>query len=90
MSHTIRNKNQLLLRVRRIRGQINAIEKQLEQEEDCSTVLLTVASVRGAINGLMVQIIEGHIRDHVGDPDKPGQRARAIKMLVDVVSTYLK
>jgi FrmR/RcnR family transcriptional regulator, repressor of frmRAB operon len=92
MSHTIRDKDRLLARVRRIRGQVEAAQRQLEEEADCSTVLLTVASARGAINGLMSQIIEGHIREHVADPDRqPGiERAKATQMLIDVVERYLK
>ena len=90
MSHTIRDKDQLLLRVRKIRGQINAVERQLEQEEDCSTVLLTVAAARGAINGLMARIIEGHIKEHIAEPGKPGEKARATQMLIDVVNRYMK
>ena len=74
MSHTIRDKKQLLLRVHRIRGQIDAVERQLQEEEDCSTVLLTVSAARGAINGLMAQIIEGHIRDHVASSDKAREK----------------
>ena len=69
MAHTIRDKKKLLNRVRRIQGQIAAVEKVLDQEQDCSTILLTIAACRGAINGLMAEIIEGHIRFHVVDPD---------------------
>jgi len=90
MSHTIRDKNQLLLRVRRIRGQLDAVERQLQEEQDCSTVLLTVSSARGAINGLMAEIIEGHIRERVADPHTRGEKARATQLLVDVVNRYLK
>src|SRR5262249_44047588 len=64
MAHTIRDKKKLLNRVRRIRGQIDAVEKALDQEQDCSTILLTIAACRGAINSLMAEIIEGHIRFH--------------------------
>jgi DNA-binding FrmR family transcriptional regulator len=89
---TIRDKNQLLLRVRRIRGQLAAVERQLEREEDCSTVLLTVAAARGAVNGLVAEIIEGHIREHVSDPDRQpkSERAKDTQTLIDVVRTYLK
>ena len=54
MAHTIRDKKKLLNRVRRIQGQIAAVEKALDQEQDCSTILLTIAACRGAINSLMV------------------------------------
>jgi FrmR/RcnR family transcriptional regulator, repressor of frmRAB operon len=92
MAHTIRDKKKLLNRVRRIRGQIDAVEKALDQEQDCSTILLTIAACRGAINGLMAEIIEGHIRFHVVDPDQhpTSERAKAAQELIDVVKAYLK
>jgi FrmR/RcnR family transcriptional regulator, repressor of frmRAB operon len=77
MAHTIRDKNKLLNRVRRIRGQIDAVAKALEEERDCSAILLNIAACRGAINGLMAEIIEGHIPHHVVDPDKQPSTERA-------------
>ena len=92
MAHTIRDKKKLLNRVRRIRGQVEAIEKALDQERDCSELLQTIAACRGAINGLMAEVIEGHIRFHVVDPDeKPtSKQAKAAQELMDVVKTYLR
>jgi DNA-binding FrmR family transcriptional regulator len=92
MAHTIRDKKKLLNRLRRIRGQVDAIERLLEQEEDCSAILQTIAACRGAVNGLMAEVIEGHIRFHIVDPDhRPtSQRARAARELMDVLQTYLK
>jgi DNA-binding FrmR family transcriptional regulator len=92
VAHTIRGKNKLLNRVRRIRGQVDAIERALEQEQDCTDLLRTIAACRGAINGLMGEVIEGHIRYHVVDPDaRPTSRqAIAAQELMDVVKTYLK
>jgi len=92
MAHTIRDKKKLLNRVRRIRGQMDAVEKALDQEHDCSTILLTIAACRGAINSLMAEIIEGHIRHHVLDPnhDPISEKARAAQELIDVVKAYLK
>lgn len=93
MAHTQRDKKKLLNRVRRIRGQVDAIERALEAEtEECSSILQTIASCRGAINGLMAEVIEGHIRFHVIDQiHKPttGQ-SEAAQELIDVVNTYLK
>lgn len=92
MAHTVRDKKKLLNRVRRIRGQVEAIEKALDQERDCSELLQTIAACRGAINGLMAEVIEGHIRFHVVDPDsKPtSDQAKAAQELMDVVKTYLR
>jgi DNA-binding FrmR family transcriptional regulator len=92
MAHTIREKTKLLARVRRIRGQMDAIERGLESELDCGQVLQLLASVRGALNGLMVEVIEDHIRFHVIDPahEKNRERAKGAEELIEVVRSYLK
>ena len=92
MVHTIREKNKLLARVRRIRGQVEAIERALETEIGCADVLQVIASVRGAMNGLMAEVMEDHIRFHVVDPAREPnkQRAQGAQELIDVVRTYLK
>jgi DNA-binding FrmR family transcriptional regulator len=91
MSHTIRAKAKLLARVRRIRGQVEAIERALEAEASCAEVLQVLASVRGAVNGVMAEVIEDHVRCHVADPSLPNkQRATATEELLDVVRSYLR
>jgi DNA-binding FrmR family transcriptional regulator len=92
MSHTTKHKTKLLARVRRLKGQMEAVERALEAEAPCSQVLNQVASVRGAVAGLMAELIEDHIREHVVDPDKETDVARAegAAELIDVVRTYLK
>ncbi len=92
MAHTIRDKKKLLNRVRRIRGQLEAIGKSLEEERDCSAMLQLIAACRGAMNGLMAEVLEGHVRMHVLDPDKnpTSQQAKAAQELLDVVKAYLK
>lgn len=94
MSHTVRDKKKLLNRVRRIRGQIDGIERLLlqEKDEDCFVVLQTIAACRGAMNGLMAEVIEGHINDHVINPAHAptSEQSQAAKELIEVVRTYLK
>jgi FrmR/RcnR family transcriptional regulator, repressor of frmRAB operon len=92
MAHTIKNKKKTLDRVRRIRGQVEGIERALNEERDCSEILQTIAACRGAINALMSEIIEGHIRFHVVNPDRKlkARRDEAVEELVDVVKAYLK
>lgn len=92
MAHLIRDKKKLLNRVRRIRGQLNAIERDLEADRDCTETLQTIAACRGAIDGLMAQVMEGHIRFHVIDPHtKPtAEQAKAAEELIDVIRTYLR
>jgi DNA-binding FrmR family transcriptional regulator len=90
--HTIRKKTELLNRVRRISGQVKAIENALNSEEECGSVLQLIASVRGATNGLMAEILEEHIRFHVlGIQDQPDDmRIKGADEVVEVVRTYLK
>lgn len=92
MAHTIQDKKKLLQRVRRIRGQVEAIEKALEAEQDCDTVLQTIAACRGAMNGLMCELIQGHIKHHVHDGRKPltAEQKRATETLLGVIRAYLK
>jgi FrmR/RcnR family transcriptional regulator, repressor of frmRAB operon len=92
MSHTIRQKTKLLNRVRRLRGQVEAIERALEAEAECIEVMQLVVSVRGAANGLMAELLEDHIRFHVSDPvrDPNAARAKGSEQLIDVVHAYLR
>lgn len=92
MSHTIKEKAKLLARVRRLKGQMEAVERALEAEVECGQVLQLVASVRGALNGLTIELIEDHIVHHVVDPDSEpdADKARGAADLIEVVRTYLK
>jgi DNA-binding FrmR family transcriptional regulator len=100
MAHTIKNKEKLINRVRRIRGQIEAIEKALVQERECSHILQTIAACRGAINGLMAEVMEDQIRVHVDEPRRrapartsrssSAQQAQETEDLIAVIKTYLR
>ena len=92
MSHTLRDKQKLLARVRRIRGQVEAIERSLEAEAGCEQVMHLLASTRAAMAGLMAEVVEDHVRTHLVDPDlHPGALDNdAADALLAVVRTYLK
>jgi DNA-binding FrmR family transcriptional regulator len=92
MAHTVREKKKLLNRVRRIRGQVDAVEKGLEAEDDCALIIQTIAAARGALNGLMAELLEGHVREHLIDAHRKPTHAQleAAEVLVDVVRSYLK
>jgi DNA-binding FrmR family transcriptional regulator len=92
MAHTARDKEKLLLRVRKIRGQIDALERALGEESECADVLQLMAACRGALNGLMAEVMEGHIRFHVLSPHTStnSPQVEAAEELIDVVKAYLK
>lgn len=91
MAHTIRNKKKLLTRIRRIKGQAEALEKALEQQKECIDVLQQIAAIRGAVNGLMSEVLEGHIKEHLGaDHISHEQRQADVTKVVAVLKSYLK
>ena len=90
MPHTTREKEKLVARVRRISGQLRAVEKALEDEQECSSVMQLIASCRGALNGLMSEVIEGHMNEHVADEKNAGKRKIAADELLEILKTYLR
>jgi DNA-binding FrmR family transcriptional regulator len=92
MAHTVKSKSKLLARVRRIKGQVEAVERALEAQIGCTDVLMLVASLRGAVRGLSAEVLEDHIRNHVVNPDtdRDPERAKGAAELIEVVRTYLK
>lgn len=88
MSHTVQNKKALITRVRRISGQVGALERALESDADCDSVLQQAASIRGAVQGLMSQLLEEHLREHVA-----ASQPKALKELEPVLAvlrSYLR
>lgn len=92
MPHIHGNKARLVARIRRIKGQVTAIEKDIEEDGECHRVLQAIAACRGALNGLMAEVIDGHVRFHVIDPaTNPSlEQQEAAEQLLEVVNAYLK
>ena len=92
VTHTVREKQKLLARVRRIRGQVEAIERALDSEAGCEKVMHLIAGVRGAVAGLMAEVVEEHVRTHLVDAEKHPEalNSEAAQQLLDVVRTYLR
>ncbi|MGD0227451.1 MAG: metal/formaldehyde-sensitive transcriptional repressor [Terriglobia bacterium] len=92
MSHTIKDKKELILRSKRIQGQVDALVRALTEERDCSDVLQLMSAARGAMNSLMAELLEGHIRSHVLDgKQKPtSEQVAAADEVIAMVKSYLK
>jgi len=91
MAHTIKGKRPLLARVRRINGQVEALERALDQESECADVLQQIAAIRGAVSGLMTQVLEEHLRDHLGqDVEDSKTRGSDLEQVIRILRSYLK
>ena len=91
MSHTVASKTQIIARVRRIAGQLNGIERALEDEAGCEKVLHLVAGARGAMNGLMEEILADFVREHVAAPKLSAETRRvAADDLITIIRRYTK
>lgn len=91
MTHVAKEKTKLLNRLKRIKGQVEAIERAVEGDQECARVLQQATACRGALEGFIAEVIEDHIREHLVDPAAPKDdpRLQAAEELVDIVRAYL-
>ena len=90
MAHIVANKEKLILRIKKIKGQLNSIEKALEEDNNCFKVLQQISASRGAIQSLMSEVLDGHIKEHLGSHISDDQREQEIENLTSLLKTYLK
>lgn len=90
MAHTAQQKDKLIARVRRIKGQLEAVERALEAQATCAEVLRQLASARGALSGLTVEVMEGHLQEHVVAAQNEEERVAAGQEMIDIIRTYMK
>lgn len=91
MPHSPEDKKRILTRVRRIRGQVDALERALETGHPCLAILQQIAAVRGAANGLMGEMVEIHLKDElVAGDTTPNQRAVRMAEVGHLLRSYLK
>jgi DNA-binding FrmR family transcriptional regulator len=92
MSHIAKEKAKLLNRLKRMRGQIEAMERAVDADNECATVLQQATACRGALDGFIAEVIEDHIREHMVDPKggRDSPQALAAEELIEVVHQYLK
>jgi DNA-binding FrmR family transcriptional regulator len=90
MTEISRERTKLLNRVKRIRGQVDAVERTLAAEENCTDVLMLLAAARGGINALMAEVLEDHIRLHLLQEGRTPLTPDLGEELIDLVRAYLK
>jgi len=92
MSHAIADKQKLLNRIRRLRGQVDALERAVDSDTGCTEVMRLLTAARGAINGIMAEVVEDHIEMHMVDANrKPSKsEAEATDELIEVLRSYIR
>jgi DNA-binding FrmR family transcriptional regulator len=87
-----REKQKLLFRIKRLRGQFAAVERALTSGDECADILMLLAAIRGGVNGLMAEILEDHIRLHMMNPDHSEMESpeELGEDLIGLVRAYLK
>jgi DNA-binding FrmR family transcriptional regulator len=92
MGHVAQEKAKLLNRVKRLRGQIDAIGRAVEADGECANVLQQATACRGALDGFIAEVIEDHIREHMVDPNagRENPQVQAAEELIEIVHQYLK
>jgi len=90
MAHVIANKDKILMRIKKIKGQLSGIEKAVEDETDCFKVLQQISASRGAIQSLMNELLNDHIKEHLGNHVSEEQRTQEIENVTNLLKTYLK
>lgn len=91
MSHIARERKKLLARVNRIAGQVNALKRAVETAEtdaECHTIMQQIASIRGAMNGLLLQFLDEHTREHIARGKSQAERDRAAEELIEALKSF--
>jgi DNA-binding FrmR family transcriptional regulator len=88
--HTVRHKKKLIARIRRVKGQVEAVERALTEQRGCEEVIRTIAAARGAMNALAAEVLCDHLEDHLAAPRIPkGERADAATELARVIRQFV-
>lgn len=88
--HTVKNKKQLMTRIKKISGQVQALEKQLDNGKECIDILQQISAIRGAVNSLMATVIEGHLLEHVAHEEDASTRHEEVEVALKLIKSYLK
>lgn len=90
MAHTQHDRDKVLVRINRLKGQLDAVVKLIESDEDCYKVMQVLASCRGALNGLMGDVVEGHISTHIVQADSKQAAGKAGKEVTNILKSFWK
>lgn len=90
MSHISRDKQKIKVRTNKIHGQVVALQKMLDETQECAAVLQQIAAIRGAVNGLMREVIKGHLTEHIVHENDEDKREEDLDIVLKVLDSYIK
>ena len=86
-----KEKQKLLSRIKRLAGQVTAVEHSVTDGDECADILMLLAAIRGGVNSLMAEILEDHIRLHITHPNTRAESPEELtEDLIALVRAYLK
>jgi len=86
-----KEKQKLFSRIKRLGGQITAVERAVTDGDECADILMLLAAIRGGVNSLMAEILEDHIRLHITHPNRAVESSEELtEDLISLVRAYLK
>ncbi|ACM33727.1 MULTISPECIES: metal/formaldehyde-sensitive transcriptional repressor [Diaphorobacter] len=88
MPHTAEDKQRAITRLRRIRGQAEALERAVQAGSDCAPILQQLAALRGAVHGLMADMLDSHVRETLAQ--EPAPSPEAVDETLALLRSYLK
>lgn len=86
----IANKDKLLIRLKRIEGQVRGVHKMIEEDRYCVDILIQLAAIRAAINKVGLSVLESHTRGCVANALRQNQGEKQIEELMDVLMKFIK
>ena len=96
MPNSPEDKKRAITRLRRIKGQADALERAIEAGADCAPLLQQIVAMRGATNGLMAEVMESHLRETFGAGadqavgGEGGDHDDGVEGVMKILRTYLK
>ncbi len=79
----------LRTRLRKITGQLHAVDGMLANDYDCSDVLMQLVSARRAIKALSEKLIYSHMEHCIEHASSPAESRRKLRDLLTVLERYV-
>ena len=79
-----------IVRVRKIVGQLGAVERMLEQDRDCTEILTQIVSARRGLKSLAEKLIHSHVHHCIEGAHSPAESRKKLAELLTVLERYVE